>query len=207
MFIISFVDPGGPLKVLAKKMVNQRVKDGATAKDLFYHLVRSLFFLCDAIYFIYYPIYTEWRGRKRTSNERHPVNRRGFRCHSCRVMMLICISTRRIQLCFFDRSDTTSTALASLWAYLLQNPQCYARLKAEVDTTFPAGEDPFNQTKLSTMTYLNACLYVVRLNWDTESLIDIAFTRNETMRLTPPVPGGSQRTVPAGSGGRMLGPQ
>jgi hypothetical protein len=56
------------------------------------------------------------------------------------------------------RSDTTSTALANLWYFLLRNPSCYTRLRQEVDEAFPSSEDPVNQHKLATMRYLNACM-------------------------------------------------
>ncbi|KAH9015099.1 high nitrogen upregulated cytochrome P450 monooxygenase 2 [Lactarius pseudohatsudake] len=57
---------------------------------------------------------------------------------------------------------------------------------AEVDRAFPSGEEPLDVTKLSQMEWLNGCI-------------------NETLRLQPASPSGSQRTVGKGKGTRMLG--
>ncbi|KAI0042241.1 high nitrogen upregulated cytochrome P450 monooxygenase 2 [Auriscalpium vulgare] len=83
-------------------------------------------------------------------------------------------------------SDTTSTTLSVLFYYLVQNPAVYERLKAEVDATFPGNQDPLDVAKLSRMEWLNSCI-------------------NEALRLHPPVASGSQRSVPPGSGPRVLG--
>lgn len=83
-------------------------------------------------------------------------------------------------------SDTTSTTMANLWYFLLKNPSYYTRLRQEVDNVFPSGEEPIDQQRLIAMSYLNACI-------------------QESMRLVQPIPSGSQRTVPYGSGGRMVG--
>ena len=55
-------------------------------------------------------------------------------------------------------SDTTSGALTATLYYLLRNPAAYDRLQEEVDTAFPAGEEPLDVTKLSQMEWLNGCM-------------------------------------------------
>ncbi|KAI9446339.1 high nitrogen upregulated cytochrome P450 monooxygenase 2 [Lactarius indigo] len=83
-------------------------------------------------------------------------------------------------------SDTTSSVLTAALYYLLCNPLAYERLQAEVDGAFPSGEEPLDGTKLSQMEWLNGCI-------------------NETLRLQPPVPSGSQRTLGKGKGTKVLG--
>ncbi|KAF8269044.1 high nitrogen upregulated cytochrome P450 monooxygenase 2 [Lactarius quietus] len=83
-------------------------------------------------------------------------------------------------------SDTTSGALTTTLFYLLCNPEAYDNLRAEVDAAFPAGEEPLDVTKLSRMEWLNGCI-------------------NESLRLQPPIPGGSQRSVNKGVGKKVLG--
>jgi len=83
-------------------------------------------------------------------------------------------------------SDTTATVLSALVHYLLRNPAALQLLQHEIEVTFAAGEEPFDAIRLSRMPWLNACL-------------------NETMRLLPPVPSGSQRRVPRGAGTKCIG--
>ncbi|KAL5511138.1 hypothetical protein ACEPAH_4353 [Sanghuangporus vaninii] len=83
-------------------------------------------------------------------------------------------------------SDTTSTVLGGLFFYLLSNPGVFDRLRKEVDSEFPLGEEePFDSVKLAGMPYLNAVI-------------------NETLRLQPPVPVALQRSPLEGSGGEMI---
>ncbi|KAH9990641.1 high nitrogen upregulated cytochrome P450 monooxygenase 2 [Russula compacta] len=83
-------------------------------------------------------------------------------------------------------SDTTSTTLAVLFYYLIQNPTALDRLRDEVEKEFPAGEEPLDAAKLCRMAWLNACI-------------------NEALRLHPPVSSGSQRSVLRGAGPKVLG--
>ena len=100
-------------------------------------------------------------------------------------------------------ADTTSTVLANLFHSLITHPSDYARLRAEVDDTFP-GEAPFDSAKLSKMPFLNAVMYDFRyilINY----LLMAERRRNETLRLYPAVPGGSERRPL--DGGKAFGDQ
>ena len=57
-------------------------------------------------------------------------------------------------------ADTTSTVISNVFYCLLTNPTDYARLREEVDNTFPQrdGDDPFDSTKLAKMPFLNAVM-------------------------------------------------
>ncbi|KAH9971364.1 high nitrogen upregulated cytochrome P450 monooxygenase 2, partial [Lactifluus volemus] len=83
-------------------------------------------------------------------------------------------------------SDTASSALTAIIYYLLCNPAVYERLQDEVDVAFPSEEEPLDMTRLSCMEWLNGCI-------------------NEGLRLQPPVPSGSQRSLGKGKGSRVLG--
>ncbi|KAI0279986.1 cytochrome P450 [Russula aff. rugulosa BPL654] len=83
-------------------------------------------------------------------------------------------------------SDTTSSVLAAILYYLLLNPAAYERLQEEVDGAFSTGEEPLDAVKLSQLEWLNGCI-------------------NEGLRLQPPVPSGSQRSVYKGKGPKVLG--
>ncbi|KAI0632330.1 high nitrogen upregulated cytochrome P450 monooxygenase 2 [Trametes polyzona] len=84
-------------------------------------------------------------------------------------------------------ADTTASALTSLFFCLATHPDAYKRLQAEVDKFYPPGDNPGDPKHYREMHYLNAVI-------------------NETLRLYPPVPSGTQRQVPHRGQGVMLGP-
>ncbi|KAK7452694.1 hypothetical protein VKT23_012095 [Stygiomarasmius scandens] len=84
-------------------------------------------------------------------------------------------------------SDTTATTLVAIFHYLLLNPDCQARLRQEIESTFSNGEDPHDFTKLAHMSYLTGCI-------------------NEALRLLPPLPSGAQKYISNVNGGFMAGP-
>ncbi|KAI0688711.1 cytochrome P450 [Cytidiella melzeri] len=83
-------------------------------------------------------------------------------------------------------SDTTATTLSNLFFNLLNHPDTYKRLQAEVDHYYPRGDDALNPIHYTHMSYLDAII-------------------NETMRLFPAVPSGSLRAPSRGSGGKAFG--
>lgn len=99
-------------------------------------------------------------------------------------------------------SDTISPALSSLFYYLICNPVAYARLQAEIDNS---GLSPDNVKQLARLSYLNAAMYV-NMEYSTTSLFSYGCSRNETLRLVPPLLSGSMRSPLIGSGSFMLGP-
>ena len=56
-------------------------------------------------------------------------------------------------------SDTTATALSSIFYFLLSHPACLSRLRAEIDKAFPPGvKEPTDTTILAQLPYLNAVM-------------------------------------------------
>ncbi|KAI0065823.1 high nitrogen upregulated cytochrome P450 monooxygenase 2 [Artomyces pyxidatus] len=82
-------------------------------------------------------------------------------------------------------SETTGTTLTALFYYLLTNPAAHQRLREEIDGELPKGEE-LDVSHLSHMAWLNACI-------------------NEALRLQPPVPSGTQRSVLRGMGPKIFG--
>ncbi|KAH8667330.1 cytochrome P450, partial [Tricladium varicosporioides] len=64
-------------------------------------------------------------------------------------------------------SDTSSTAIASTFFYLMRNPECHAKAVAEVRSVFETHEDVHIGPALSSCVYLRACI-------------------DESMRMSPP---------------------
>ncbi|KAJ4356510.1 uncharacterized protein N0V89_004544 [Didymosphaeria variabile] len=71
--------------------------------------------------------------------------------------------------------QTTSSAIAALFFYLAQNPECASRLIDEIRSTFTRG-DQIEHNELSTCTYLRACI-------------------DEALRMSPPAPGTLWREI------------
>ena len=85
-------------------------------------------------------------------------------------------------------SDTLKAVLSSLFYYLLCNQEKLDKLREEVDRFYPPG-DSLSSEHFQGMSYLDACI-------------------NEALRLSPPVPSGSQRDAgpnPDPSKGRSFG--
>ncbi|PIL28304.1 cytochrome P450 [Ganoderma sinense ZZ0214-1] len=74
-------------------------------------------------------------------------------------------------------SDTSSSAITSVFHCLLAHPAAYAVLQDEVDRFYPRGEDVCDAMHHREMHYLTAVI-------------------NETLRLFPPVPTSNPRQVP-----------
>ena len=55
-------------------------------------------------------------------------------------------------------ADTTSSAMASLFYFLLTNQDCMARLQEEVDSVYPDSDYPLDSFKHAELKYLNACM-------------------------------------------------
>ncbi|MCJ1316869.1 hypothetical protein MMC15_002190 [Xylographa vitiligo] len=73
-------------------------------------------------------------------------------------------------------SDTSSTAIASLFFYLTRNPAAYARVVAEVRAAFPSSSSVHMGPALNSCTYLSACI-------------------DESLRLSPPAASALWREV------------
>ncbi|KAI0337455.1 cytochrome P450 [Trametopsis cervina] len=83
-------------------------------------------------------------------------------------------------------SDTTSTVLTNAFWTILRYPEICKRLCDEVDKFYPAGDDATDPIRHPEMSYLEAVI-------------------NETLRMYPVAPSGSQRAPTLGKGDRFLG--
>lgn len=83
-------------------------------------------------------------------------------------------------------SDTTATSLTIFFGYLLDNPQCYAKLRQEINDAVDSGQlsSPVKYAKGAQLEYLQACI-------------------KEALRLSPPISMDLPRYVP--SGGAIIG--
>ncbi|KAJ3546904.1 hypothetical protein NM688_g5462 [Phlebia brevispora] len=84
-------------------------------------------------------------------------------------------------------SATTAGTLSTAFFCMLKNRETYQRLQAEVDKYYPSGEDSLSTKHHQDMPYLEAVI-------------------NETLRLFPALPGGSQRAPQTGKGDKICGP-
>lgn len=55
-------------------------------------------------------------------------------------------------------SDTTASTLSAAWYCLFRNPSAMAHLRNEVDSVFPAGDEPLDFSQMTNMPYLNAVM-------------------------------------------------
>ncbi|GLA68633.1 hypothetical protein AtubIFM55763_005374 [Aspergillus tubingensis] len=81
-------------------------------------------------------------------------------------------------------AETTMTTITALTAYLLQHPECFARLKNEIRTAFH-DKSQVSLESVSNLAYLDACI-------------------KEALRIFPPIPGAMHRVTPA-SGALIAG--
>ncbi|KAH8805095.1 cytochrome P450 [Xylogone sp. PMI_703] len=75
-------------------------------------------------------------------------------------------------------SETTATTLTGICYYLLKNPECLEKLRAEIDEAFKS-EDEMNAVSIGQLKYLAAVI-------------------NEGLRVYPPVPANLPRRTPPG---------
>ena len=76
-------------------------------------------------------------------------------------------------------SDTSGTALINTLIFIVQNPECMARVRKEVDAAVPTDAVVVQNEQVEGLPYLRACI-------------------DESLRLRPPNSYGLPRTVPHG---------
>jgi len=166
--------------------VLKRLEVGANRKDLFYYLVRQ--------YIICLTCSLHW-SRVQSGEELPETERPSFYDLAQNGAIAIIAG-----------SDTTSSVLTAIIYYLLLNPAAYESLQEEVDGAFSDGEEPLDAVKLSQLEWLNGCMWVI--THEKKALYDsfvCCADSNEGLRLQPPVPSGSQRSVDKGKGPKVLG--
>ncbi|KAH9903769.1 cytochrome P450 [Xylariomycetidae sp. FL2044] len=82
-------------------------------------------------------------------------------------------------------AETIVASLSAGFFYLSRNPECYRRLAAEIRSAFGSGGEIKSGTRLASCKYLRACI-------------------DETLRMSPPVPGTLWRELAAGDGNSPL---
>ncbi|KAI0792877.1 high nitrogen upregulated cytochrome P450 monooxygenase 2 [Abortiporus biennis] len=83
-------------------------------------------------------------------------------------------------------TETVAVASIALFYLVIQRPDVYWHLQAEIDAFYPAGTDPTDSRNYKEMSYLDAVIH-------------------ETLRLYPAVPSGSVRHLSSNMPGRLLG--
>ena len=132
-----------------------RFKDGSPYKDLFHYLVRFLTFVVVRHQYLV-PQIDEEGVQKQQPSMAEIISDGG--------------------LAIVAGSDTTSSALSSLFWCLLRHPEAYACLRAEVDALGP--DDLRDTTRHTQMPYLNAVMYVFSLSQALHSSIHVAETKH-----------------------------
>lgn len=126
----------------------QRVENGGTMKDLFYHLVSFSYTVMPSSLIINANKYVQGNeDGKRTSPPLGSLVAEG-------------------EVAIVAGSDTTATTLSGVFYYLLSEPnlRSYKELQAEIDEAFPPGIDggaAFDHGKLGELPYLNAVMLVL----------------------------------------------
>ena len=55
-------------------------------------------------------------------------------------------------------ADTTASALASLFWFLLRNTESYDRVKKEIDSVYADGANPLSTARHGDLVFLSACM-------------------------------------------------
>ena len=149
-----------------RERTKRRLENGSGTRDLFYYLVRTvLIFPCWLV--LSRPIA---QNREDAPDEAPPP--------------LEQLADDGI-LAMAAGSDTTASALGSLFYCLVAYPDVQDKLRAEVDKFYPSGTDATNSVHHGDMPYLTAVI-------------------NEALRLFPPVPGCTQREESRDGQGTMF---
>ena len=187
-FMLSAIGSGSMKRAMkfGERSVLKRLEAGANKKDLFYYLVRQ---------YTFFPTCSPHRSRVQSGEGLPETERPSFNDVAQNGLLAIIAG-----------SDTTSSVLTAIVYYLLLNPAVYERLQGEVDSAFPSAEEPLDNVKLSQLMWLNGCMWVITQEKKVWTLIFFSCAdSNEVLRLQPPIPSGSQRSVDKGKGPKVLG--